>query len=155
MLVSLQAENIALPPVFQVLCLKTRNDCSSDLLGYWEGQKCLYIYIHKALGFPGGTSGKESAMQETWVAVWISKLGRSHGVGNGNALQYSCLENSMNRGAWQATVHGVTKSQTWLSEWARKALTTLWYRVSPIWLNIYCDCNHYYSYYYYYSSFLL
>ena len=35
--------------------------------------------------------------------------------GNGNPLQYSCLENSMDRGAWQATVHGVTKSQTWLS----------------------------------------
>ena len=39
-------------------------------------------------------------------------LGRSSGGGNGNQLQYSCLENSMDRGAWQATVHGVTKSQT-------------------------------------------
>ena len=39
-------------------------------------------------------------------------LGRSSGRGNGNQLQYSCLENSMDRGAWQATVHGVTKSQT-------------------------------------------
>ena len=38
--------------------------------------------------------------------------GRSPGEGNGNPLQYSCLENSMDRGAWQATVHGVTKSQT-------------------------------------------
>ena len=36
--------------------------------------------------------------------------------GNGNPLQYSCLENSMDRGAWQATVHGVTKSQTRLSD---------------------------------------
>ena len=41
----------------------------------------------------------------------IPGLGRSPGVGNGNPLQYSCLENSMDRGAWQATVHGVTKSQ--------------------------------------------
>ena len=41
--------------------------------------------------------------------------GRSSGEGNGNPLQYSCLENSMNRGAWQATVHGVTKSRTQLS----------------------------------------
>jgi len=40
---------------------------------------------------------------------------RSLGGGNGNLLQYSCLENSMDRGAWQATVHGVTKSQAWLS----------------------------------------
>ena len=42
----------------------------------------------------------------------ISRLGRSPGGGNGNPLHYSCLENSMGRGAWQATVHGVTKSQT-------------------------------------------
>ena len=45
----------------------------------------------------------------------IPGLGRSPGVGNGNLLQYSCLENSMDRGAWQATVHGVTKSWTQLS----------------------------------------
>ena len=42
----------------------------------------------------------------------IPGSGRSPGVGNGNPLQYACLENSMDRGAWQATVHGVTKSQT-------------------------------------------
>ena len=41
--------------------------------------------------------------------------GRSPGEGNGNPVQYSCLENSMNRGAWQAIVHGVAKSQTRLS----------------------------------------
>ena len=39
----------------------------------------------------------------------IPKLGRSPGEGNGNPLQYSCLENSMDRGAWRATVHGVAK----------------------------------------------
>ena len=42
----------------------------------------------------------------------IPTSGRSPGGGNGNQLQYSCLGNSMNRGAWLATVHGVTKSQT-------------------------------------------
>ena len=42
----------------------------------------------------------------------IPGLGRSLGVGNGNPLQYSSLENSMDRGTWQATVHGVTKSWT-------------------------------------------
>ena len=42
----------------------------------------------------------------------IPGLGRSPEVGNGNLLQYSCLENSMDRGAWQVTVHGVAKSQT-------------------------------------------
>ena len=41
----------------------------------------------------------------------IPELGRSPGEGNGNPLQYSCLKNSMDGGAWQATVHGVAKSQ--------------------------------------------
>ena len=45
----------------------------------------------------------------------IPGLGRSPGGGNGNPLQYSCLENPMDRGAWQATVHGIAKSQTQLS----------------------------------------
>ena len=44
--------------------------------------------------------------------VPISGLGRSPGVGNGNLLQYSCLENFMDRGAWWATVNGAAKSQT-------------------------------------------
>ena len=46
----------------------------------------------------------------------IPGLGRSPGEGNGNPLQYSCLGNPMDRGAWQATVHGVTKNQTQLSD---------------------------------------
>ena len=45
----------------------------------------------------------------------IPGLGRSLGVGNGNSLRYSCLENFMDRGAWQVTVHGATKSQMQLS----------------------------------------
>ena len=48
----------------------------------------------------------------------IPGSGRSPGVGNANPLQYSCLENSMDRGAWWATVHEVTKSQIWLNDWA-------------------------------------
>ena len=47
-----------------------------------------------------------------------SGLGRSPRRGNGNPLQYSCLENSIDRGLWQATVHGVAKSSAWLSDWA-------------------------------------
>ena len=46
----------------------------------------------------------------------IPESGRSPGEGNGNPLQYSCLENSMDRGAWQAMVHGVTKSWKQLSD---------------------------------------
>ena len=47
----------------------------------------------------------------------ISGSGRAHGVGDGNPLQYFCLENSMDRKAWQVTVHVVTKSWKWLSDW--------------------------------------
>ena len=46
----------------------------------------------------------------------IPELGRSPGKGNGNPLQYSCLENSMDRGAWRAAVHGVSKSWSWLCD---------------------------------------
>ena len=65
--------------------------------------------------FPGGWDGKESACNAGYLGL-ISGLGRSPGEGNGNPLQYSCLGNPMDRGAWQPTVHGVAKSQTWL-EW--------------------------------------
>ena len=47
----------------------------------------------------------------------IPGSGRSHGGGNGNPPQYSCLENPMDRGAWRATVHGVAKSQTQLRDY--------------------------------------
>ena len=51
----------------------------------------------------------------------IPESGRLPGVGNGNPLQYRCLENSMDGGAWRATVHGITKSQTLLSMHTRVA----------------------------------
>ena len=67
------------------------------------------------LGFPGGSYGKESACNEGDPGS-IPGSRRSPGEGNDNPLQYSCLENLMDRGAWQATVHGVTKNQTQLSD---------------------------------------
>ena len=63
------------------------------------------------LGFPNGSDGKESACSTGDLGL-IPGLGRSPGEGNGNPLQYSCLENSMDRGTWQATVHGVPESRT-------------------------------------------
>ena len=48
----------------------------------------------------------------------VPGLGRPPGQGSGNPLQYSCLKNPLGRGAWQATVQRVTKSRTWLSDWA-------------------------------------
>ena len=62
-------------------------------------------------GFPGGTDGKESAYNIGDISS-VSGFGRCPGEGNGYPLQYSCLENSMDRGAWQATVCGVSNSQT-------------------------------------------
>ena len=63
------------------------------------------------MGFPGSSDGEESACNVEDLGS-IPGLGRSAGEGNGNPLQYSCLENSMGRGAWWATVHKVAKSQT-------------------------------------------
>jgi len=59
-------------------------------------------------GFPGSSDGKESACNAGDLGL-IPGSGRSPGEGNGYPLQYSCLEYSMDRGAWQATVHGVTR----------------------------------------------
>ena len=60
---------------------------------------------------PGGSDGKESACP-TGDPGSISGLGRSFGEGNGYPLQYSCLENPMDPGAWRATVYGLTNSLT-------------------------------------------
>ena len=62
-------------------------------------------------GLPGRSDSKESACNEGDSGL-IPGSGRSPGRGNGNPLQYSSLGNSMDRGAWQATIHGVTKSWT-------------------------------------------
>ena len=67
------------------------------------------MIIH--FGFPGGTDGTESACDVGDLGL-IAGWGRSPGEGNGYPLQYSCLENSMDRGAWRATVHGVVESRT-------------------------------------------
>ena len=68
-------------------------------------------------GFPGGTEVENLSANtgDTRDMGSISGLGRVPGVGNCNPPQYFCLENSMNRGAWWATVHEVTKSQTQLN----------------------------------------
>ena len=63
------------------------------------------------LGFPVGSDGKEFAYHARDLGL-IPGLGRSPGEGNDYPLQYSCLENFTDRGAWWATVHEITKSQT-------------------------------------------
>ena len=67
------------------------------------------------MGFPGGSEGKESACSVGDLGS-IPGSGRSPGEGNGNTLQYSCLENPMDRGSWWATVHEASESWMRLSE---------------------------------------
>ena len=69
---------------------------------------CLYIYIYIYI-FTDGSEGEESPCNAGDLGL-IPGSGRFPGEGNGNPLQYSCLENPMDRGAWWTTVHGVAKS---------------------------------------------
>ena len=70
--------------------------------------------MNSSLGFPGGSEVKASACNEGDLGS-IPGLGRSPGEGNGNPLQYSCLENLMDGGAWWAKVHRVAKGRTRLN----------------------------------------
>ena len=74
--------------------------------------------VYLVLGFPGGASGKELPENAGDIRDMgsVPGWGRSPGEGHGNPLQYSCLETPMDRGAWQATFHGVAKSWTQLSD---------------------------------------
>ena len=77
------------------------------------------FHLTTQTGFPGGASGNEPTRQcrrHKRASSSISGLGRFPGGGNSNPLQYSCLENPMDRGAWRATVQRVTKSQTRLKQ---------------------------------------
>ena len=75
----------------------------------WEIGIDIYKLLRITWGFPGGTVGKEST--KAGDAGSIPGSGRSPGVGKSKPLQYPCLENPMNRGAWQASVHRVAKTQ--------------------------------------------
>ena len=76
---------------------------------------CFLLFSQSNLGFPCSSVGKESACN-AGDAGSIPVLGRSPGEGNGKPLQYLCLENLMDRGAWWAVVHGVIKSWAPLSD---------------------------------------
>ena len=72
-------------------------------------------YLQPIWDFSGGSEGKASVYSAGDLGS-IPRLGSFPGEGNGNPLQYSCLENPMEGGAWRAAVHGVSKSRTWLSD---------------------------------------
>ena len=101
-------------------------------------------YIHKCnyMGFSSDSVVKNSP-GNAGDAGSIPGLARFPGEGNGNPLQYSCLEKPMDRGAWQATVHGITKSWTQLSDWT----TTIYI------LTIEYNSNIYYKYLYMYFNY--
>ena len=80
------------------------DDVGSFFLAYYNNFCC-------DLGFPGSSAVKASASNAGDPGL-IPGLGRSPGEGNGTPLQYSCLENPMDGGAWWATVHGVAESDT-------------------------------------------
>ena len=86
-----------------------------NTLGFLDKVK-LHLLLLK--GFPGGSVVKNLPANAEDEGDWgsISGSGKCPGGGNGNLLQYSCLGNPMDRRAWRATVHGVTKSQTRLSD---------------------------------------
>ena len=74
----------------------------------WQMDSEEMAWARAAQGFPGGSDGKESAFN-AGDAGSIPGWGRSSGEGNGYPLQYSCLEKSMDKGAWLATVHGLQR----------------------------------------------
>ena len=96
------------------LCL-----CNSHMISiHWASIEWPHLCITHSwdpMGFPGGSDSKASA-HNAGDPGSIPGLGRSSGEGNGKPLQYSCLENSMDEGACWATVHGVAKSWTRLSD---------------------------------------
>ena len=79
-----------------------------------QNKTMFFVTCMVTFGFPQWPTGKESACNPgaTEGMGWIPVLERYPGGGHGNPLQCSCLENHMDRGTWQATVHRVTKSQT-------------------------------------------
>ena len=94
------------------------------------------------LGFPGGSDGNKSACNEGDPSLFPGS-GRSPGGGDGNPLQYSCLENPMDRGAWRAAVHGVTENPTDGGAWraAVHGVTRVTERHAGCWLSSPALCS--------------
>ena len=81
---------------------------------YYSAIKRNEVLISATTGFPGGSVVKNPPANagDTEEAGLMPEWGRSPGRGNGKPLQYACLDNPMNTGAWRATVHGVTEGWT-------------------------------------------
>ena len=94
------------------------------ILSWWLDS--FNIMCYPSLGFPGGSMVRNPPASAGDTGS-IPDLGRSLGEGNGNPFWSSCLEIPMHRGAWRAIVRGVTKSQTWLSDWTVTIPPSTWY----------------------------
>ena len=103
--------------------------CTQNCLFFLNYPRCLYSQCNLSSGIQCLAVCLRPLIAIAWVAQVVKNLsatqadlssipwsGRSPGEGNGNPLQYSCLENPMDRGTWRATVHGVRKSRTRLSD---------------------------------------
>ena len=118
------------------------------LLAFWSCSLLVFTKDYNFasnVGFPGGASGKEPTCQcrRHKRRSWIPGSERSPGGGHANPLQYPCLENHKDRGAWWAMVHRFTKSQTWLKQLSTHTHTckqcsrswSFWYG-KKIWANL-------------------
>ena len=110
-------------------CQKQTRECVQSCFSHvWLSATLWTIACQASLsmdspGFPGGSDGKSVCQQcgRPGIDPWAGKIPRE---GNGNPLQYSCLDNPTDGGAWWATVHGVAKSQTRLSDFTSPGKNT-------------------------------
>ena len=131
--------------------------CHSHVMSWWCQSRDITVAAYSVLVSPEGIrkGTKNTCLLEatTRLPWWlrckpsacdagdlglILGLGRSPGEGNGNPCQHFCLENSIDRGAWQATVHGVAKSWSQLSEWhfqQQSDCHSLWWALRILWMS--------------------
>ena len=124
---------------FQVLAILSRDCYKYPGTSFWVAVKFLiHLGKYRTAWLLAGSYDNVFTYIRNWAsqvalvvknkldnAEDIRDLGRSSGGGHGNLLQYSCLENPMNRGAWRATVHGIARSQTWLKWFSMHAYKKL------------------------------
>ena len=110
--------------------MKTSENKIAHLLRVYRPPQKMYI-VSFSKGFPGGSDGKASACNVGDPGS-IPGSRRSPGEGNGNPLQYSCLENSMDGGDWYATVHGVTKNRTRQGDFTVLYVISVFYLYDPL-----------------------